>query len=46
MVGTLLFIAQGKIKKDELPKIIEKKDRTLAGKTASPYGLYLNKVEY
>ncbi len=46
MVGTLLFIAQGKIEKDELPKIIEKKDRTLAGKTASPYGLYLNKVEY
>lgn len=46
MVGTLLFIAQGKIKKDELSKIIEKKDRTLAGKTASPYGLYLNKVEY
>lgn len=46
MVGTLLFIAQGKIIKDELPKIIEKKDRTLAGKTASPYGLYLNKVEY
>lgn len=46
MVGTLLFIAQGKIKKDELPKIIDEKDRNSAGKTASPYGLYLNKVEY
>ena len=46
MVGTLLFVNEGKIKPDELSKIIEGKDRTKAGKTAPPQGLYLNKVFY
>ena len=46
MVGTLLFINEGKIKEDELADIIESKDRKRAGKTAQPQGLYLNKVNY
>ncbi|MDE6863693.1 MAG: tRNA pseudouridine(38-40) synthase TruA, partial [Eubacterium sp.] len=46
MVGTLLFIAQGKIKKGELTDIIKSKDRARAGKTAPPQGLYLNRVNY
>ncbi len=46
MVGTLLFINEGKIKAGELPEIIESLDRTRAGKTAPPHGLYLNKVVY
>lgn len=46
MVGTLLFIAQGKIKEGELKGIILSKNRRLAGKTAPPQGLYLNKVDY
>ncbi len=46
MVGTLLFINEGKIKSGELKDIIMSKDRTRAGKTAPPHGLYLNKVNY
>lgn len=46
MVGTLLFIAQGKIKSGELADIIKSKDRARAGKTAPPQGLYLNKINY
>lgn len=46
MVGTLLFINEGKIKADELPDIIRAGDRQRAGKTAQPQGLYLNKVYY
>lgn len=46
MVGTLLRIQQGKISPDAIPLIIEKKDRSFAGPTAQPCGLYLNKVNY
>lgn len=46
MVGTLLFVNEGKIKQGELAEIIESKDRKRAGKTAPPHGLYLNQVKY
>ncbi|MBE6795228.1 MAG: tRNA pseudouridine(38-40) synthase TruA [Ruminococcaceae bacterium] len=46
MVGTLLYVNNGKIKADDIPAIIESKDRTMAGITAIPDGLYLNKVYY
>ncbi|MBQ9228687.1 MAG: tRNA pseudouridine(38-40) synthase TruA [Eubacterium sp.] len=46
MVGTLLFINEGKIKDGELRAIIDSKDRARAGRTAQPQGLYLNKVFY
>lgn len=46
MVGTLLFVNEGKIKKDELKNVILSKNRKLAGKTAPPQGLYLNDVIY
>lgn len=46
MVGTLLFVSEGKIKKDELKDVILSKDRKRAGKTAPSQGLYLNKVNY
>lgn len=46
MVGTLLFVNEGKIKKDELKNVILSKNRKLAGKTAPPQGLYLNDVFY
>lgn len=45
-VGTLLFINDGKLATDSIPKIIASRDRTLAGKTVPPQGLYLNKVFY
>lgn len=46
MVGTLLFINEGKIKENAIPCILKSKDRTKAGKTVPPQGLYLNKVYY
>ena len=46
MVGSLLFVSQGKIKKDELYDVIKSCDRNRAGKTAPAKGLYLNKVNY
>lgn len=46
MVGTLLYINNGKIEKDTIPEIILSGDRTRAGITVRPEGLYLNKVFY
>lgn len=46
MAGTLLYVAEGKIKVEDIPDIIESKDRTKAGVTVIPDGLYLNKVFY
>ena len=46
IVGTLLYINDGKIKPESLLDIMESKDRTRAGKTAEPQGLYLNLIEY
>lgn len=45
-VGTLIDVAYGKLDPEDIPKIIEQKDRRAAGSTAPPHGLYLNKVEY
>lgn len=46
IVGTLLRVAQGKIPVDGIAEIIEVKDRSKAGPTAPPQGLYLEKVFY
>lgn len=46
MVGTLLRVAQGKIKKEDIPYIIDSKNRKNAGPTAPAHGLYLNRVFY
>ncbi len=46
MVGTLLRIAQNKIKPEDIPYILKAKNRKLAGPTAVACGLYLNKVFY
>lgn len=44
--GTLLEVGLGKIKPEEIPQIIESKDRQRAGKTLPPQGLYLMEVIY
>ena len=44
--GTLVDVGLGKIKSEEIPTIIDSKDRQKAGKTLPPYALYLVKVEY
>ncbi len=46
MVGTLIFVNEGKISADKIPSIIDAKDRTKAGKTAPSTGLFLNHVYY
>ena len=44
--GTIVDVGLGKIKPEEIPEIIESKDRTRAGKTLPPPGLYLVEVYY
>jgi len=46
MAGTLLYVSEGKISPDELPQLLEQKDRSLAGPTAPPEGLYMTRVWY
>ena len=46
IVGTLLYVSQGKIKPEDIPGIIEAENRKMSGPTAPPHGLYLNKVFY
>ncbi|MDP4092469.1 MAG: tRNA pseudouridine(38-40) synthase TruA [Bacillota bacterium] len=46
IVGTLVYVGIGKIAAEEIPEIIESKDRKKAGKTAPPQGLYLVEVYY
>ena len=46
MMGTLVSVAEGKIEPEQIPNIIEARDRALAGMTAPADGLYLNRVEY
>lgn len=46
MVGTLIAVNEKKLEVSDIKKIIESKDRLLAGKTVQAHGLYLNKVFY
>jgi len=46
IAGTLVDIGHGKIAAEDMKQIIEATDRTKAGHTAPPYGLYLAEVYY
>lgn len=46
IAGTLVDVGLGKIKPEQISSIIESKDRTKAGKTLPPHGLFLVSVEY
>ena len=46
IAGTLVEVGIGNIQPEEITEIIDAKDRTLAGKTLPPNGLYLVSVEY
>lgn len=46
ITGTLVSISEGKTDIDDIDRIIESRDRLLAGATAPPDGLYLCEVEY
>ena len=46
MAGTLIGVNEKKIACEDIKSIIEEKDRTRAGVTLPPQGLYLNRVFY
>ncbi|HHW00721.1 MAG TPA: tRNA pseudouridine(38-40) synthase TruA [Clostridiaceae bacterium] len=46
IVGTLVEVGIGKLSADDIPYIIESRDRRKAGRTAPPHGLYLMEVYY
>ncbi|MFH1277760.1 MAG: tRNA pseudouridine(38-40) synthase TruA [Candidatus Eisenbacteria bacterium] len=46
IVGTLVDIGRGARRPDEIPLILEARDRSAAGRTAPARGLYLARVEY
>lgn len=46
IVGTLLEVGRGKISPEHFQDILEAKDRTRAGPTAPPHGLFLVQVTY
>ena len=46
ITGTLVEVGRGSRRPEEIKTIIEEKDRSAAGHTAPPYGLYLAEVFY
>ena len=46
VVGTLLSVNEGRISPDDIPDIIASRDRSRAGQTVGPQGLYLDRVYY
>ncbi|MDE6519629.1 MAG: tRNA pseudouridine(38-40) synthase TruA [Ruminococcus sp.] len=46
IAGTLIDVNEGKFSPDDIPAIIEAKNRLKAGRTAMAHGLYLNRVFY
>ena len=46
IVGTLIEIGEGKRRSEEIIEILKSEDRTRAGKTDNPEGLYLKNVFY
>jgi tRNA pseudouridine38-40 synthase len=46
LVGTLVEVGKGKIDSEEFQKILDSKDRKMAGPTAPAHGLFLKEVKY
>ena len=44
--GTVLYAAEGKLAAEDIPMILDSGNRTLAGPTAPPGGLYLTRIWY
>lgn len=46
IVGTCVYAAEGKLSPDDIPAILASGNRTLAGPTAPPDGLYMSRLWY
>lgn len=46
LVGTLVYVGAGKLKVNDLPNILQARNRILAGMTAPAKGLFLHRVSY
>ena len=46
IVGTMAAVGQGKLTPEDIPEITAARDRSRAGITAPPHGLYLHDVKY
>ena len=46
MTGTIVYAAEGKLSPQDIPSILESGNRTLAGPTVPPGGLYMTKLWY
>ena len=46
MVGTVVYAAEGKLSPEDIPAILASGNRTLAGPTVPPGGLYMTKLWY
>ena len=46
MVGTVVYAAEGKLDPEDIPAILDSGNRTLAGPTVPPGGLYMTKLWY
>ena len=46
ITGTVLYAAEGKLRPEDIGPILDSGNRTLAGPTAPPGGLYLTRLWY
>lgn len=46
IVGTCVYAAEGKLSPEDIPDILASGNRTLAGPTAPPDGLYMSRLWY
>ena len=46
ITGTVLYAAEGKLRPEDIPDILASGNRTLAGPTVPPGGLYLTRLWY
>ena len=46
MVGSLVWVGEGRWSADDLPQALAARDRAACGAVAPPEGLYLVKVDY
>lgn len=46
LVGTCVYAAEGKLSPDDIPRLLESRNRTAAGPTVPPGGLYMTRLWY